>query len=694
MNTEKLNDSQRKAVEFNGKHLLVLAGAGTGKTHTIINRAAYLIANGVQGKRIQILSFTRKSASEIVERVNSMFRDSKDAKQLNGSTFHAWCMNIIKTNPKVFMVSDYTVIDREDQLGIFKLICGRNPKVIEETRLNAKTLLDLYSFARNTRKNISETVRFKCLNNSKDEKANTEIEKIKPYLVSVFSTYESKKRERKYLDYDDILNVVAIGLKNNKDARDFITSQYDHILVDEMQDTNPLQWELLSSFQEKCCLFCVGDDAQSIYAFRGADFTNVHKFNERVPDSETYRLEDNYRSTQEILDLSNWLLKQSPLNYNKKLNATRGAGELPVIMNFENEWREAEWVACDILENFTKDGLEYNNHLVLVRSAFAGRSIEHFLLEKKIPYVVFGGVGLMASAHIRDVASALRIIANIYDEIAWMRYLQLWDKIGDVTASNLIAELLELSDIGECLELLKKKNLKDSDLINTLSAIKGLNNKPSDAIRMALTIMESRLAFIYKGEWERKRRPDFQILMQLAEKHGSIGEFIAEYVLDPQLNEAGAFSSDSKDKVIISTIHSAKGLEAKVCYVINVSVGAYPSTRSIGEGEDAIEEERRVLYVALTRAKDELYVTRIITKIQDYSQSRFQHINNELQDVDSTQINEQPDNANSISTGYFLDELPPELIIDEISEQTRFEISTRTYTGKVIAENDFGMDLS
>jgi len=694
MDIANLNDSQRKAVEYNGKHLLVLAGAGTGKTHTIISRAAYLIENGVQAKRIQILSFTRKSASEIVERVNSMFRDSKDAKQLNGSTFHAWCMNIIKSNPKVFKVSDYTVIDREDQLGIFKLICGRNPKVIEETRLNAKTLLDLYSFARNTRKNITETVRFKCLNNAKDDKANKEIEKIKPYLASVFSTYESKKRERKYLDYDDILNVVSIGLKNNKDARDFITSQYDHILVDEMQDTNPLQWELLSNFQEKCCLFCVGDDAQSIYAFRGADFTNVHKFNERVPDSETYLLEDNYRSTQEILDLSNWLLKQSPLNYNKKLRAIRGTGELPVIMNFENEWREAEWVACDILENYTKDGLEYNNHLVLVRSAYAGRSIEHFLLEKKIPYIIIGGVGLMASAHIRDVASALRIIANIYDEIAWMRYLQLWEKIGDVTASNLITELLELSDIDDCLALLKKKNLKDQDLIKTLFAIKGLNNKPSVAIRMALSIMESRLASNYKDEWISKRKPDFQILMKLAEKHGSIGEFIAEYVLDPQMSEAGVLGADSKDKVTISTIHSAKGLEAKVCYVINVSVGAYPSTRSIGEGEDAIEEERRVLYVALTRAKDELYVTRIITKIQNYNQSRFQNINNEREDVDKHKVIEQPDDTDNKSTLYFLDELPSELVIDEISEQTMFEVSTKTYTGRVIAENDFGMDLS
>jgi len=700
MKIEELNESQKKAVEFNGKHLLVLAGAGTGKTHTIISRAAYLISSGTRGNRIQILSFTRKSANEIVERVNSMFRDSKDAKLLNGSTFHAWCMNIIKSNPAIFKVSDYSVIDRDDQLSIFRLICGRDPKIIEETRLTAKVLLDLYSFARNTRKNVTETIRLKCLSNSKDDTAAKEIEKIKPYLISVFSNYEAKKRERKYLDYDDILDVVSSGLKNNKEARDFISDQYDHILVDEMQDTNPLQWELLSSFQEKCCLFCVGDDAQSIYAFRGADFSNVHKFNERVPNSETYRLEDNYRSTQEILDFSNWLLKQSPLNYNKRLRAIRGSGEMPVIMNFENEWEEAEWVACDILDNFTKDGIGYENHLVLIRSSFAGRPIERSLLEKKIPYKVFGGVGLMASAHIRDVASALRIVANIYDEIAWMRYLTLWSKIGDQTATKLINELLDLSNIEDVLELLKQKHLHDNELITTLSAIKNLVNKPADAIRIALSIMEVRLSVLYKENWERRRKPDFQILIKLAEKHGSIGEFITEYVLDPKLNESYLDNPDLKDTVTISTVHSAKGLESKVCYVINVSIGAYPNQMSIDEGQDAIEEERRVLYVALTRAKDELYVTRIINSIQEYDsaismqQNKRREILNSEADVEHSDIDELKSDVADNSNLYFLNDLPADLAINEILEQTRNAISRRTYDGSVIAETEFGIDLT
>jgi len=489
-------------------------------------------------------------------------------------------------------------------------------------------------------------------------------------------------------------------LKNNKEARDFISDQYDHILVDEMQDTNPLQWELLSSFQEKCCLFCVGDDAQSIYAFRGADFSNVHKFNERVPNSETYRLEDNYRSTQEILDFSNWLLKQSPLNYNKRLRAIRGSGEMPVIMNFENEWEEAEWVACDILDNFTKDGIGYENHLVLIRSSFAGRPIERSLLEKKIPYKVFGGVGLMASAHIRDVASALRIVANIYDEIAWMRYLTLWSKIGDQTATKLINELLDLSNIEDVLELLKQKHLHDNELITTLSAIKNLVNKPADAIRIALSIMEVRLSVLYKENWERRRKPDFQILIKLAEKHGSIGEFITEYVLDPKLNESYLDNPDLKDTVTISTVHSAKGLESKVCYVINVSIGAYPNQMSIDEGQDAIEEERRVLYVALTRAKDELYVTRIINSIQEYDsaismqQNKRREILNSEADVEHSDIDELKSDVADNSNLYFLNDLPADLAINEILEQTRNAISRRTYDGSVIAETEFGIDLT
>lgn len=306
----------------------------------------------------------------------------------------------------------------------------------------------------------------------------------------------------------------------------------------------------------------------------------------------------------------------------------------------------------------------------------------------------------MASAHIRDLASALRIVANIFDEIAWMRYLTLWSKIGDQTATKLINELLYLSNLDDALVLLKQKHLHDTELITTLSAIKNLGNNPSEAIRIALSIMDARLSVIYKENWEHRRKPDFKILIKLAEKHSSIGEFITEYVLDPKLNESYLDNPDLKDSVTISTIHSAKGLESKVCYVINVSIGAYPNPMAIIEGQDAIEEERRVLYVALTRAKDELYITRIINTIQEYDSTVSLRQNQRRNADNSEQDDEQDCMIESIvdtaykSNLYFLNELPSELAINEILEQTKNAISRKTYEGSIIADTEFGIDLT
>ena len=257
------------------------------------------------------------------------------------------------------------------------------------------------------------------------------------------------------MDYDDLLNSVIQTLSRNENARKSIASQYDHILVDEMQDTNPLQWKLLMLFQEECHLFCVGDDAQSIYGFRGADFRNVHQFKERLPNSEVLKLEDNYRSTQEILDVSNWLLEQSPLEYNKKLKAVRGEGNKPILMNFNSGWEEANWIADDIVKNKIEESKNYSDHLILARTAYGLKKIEGALIAKKIPYKLFGGTQFMQSSHIRDVFSALSIVTNIKDEIAWMRYLHLWENIGDRKAAKYTQKVLEAENIDDCILLVR-----------------------------------------------------------------------------------------------------------------------------------------------------------------------------------------------------------------------------------------------
>src|SRR6516165_5132070 len=305
----ELNPNQRKAASIARQHALILAGAGTGKTRTIIARAAYLISNGTPAHRIQIMAFTRKAASEIVERVKMHLGDA--AQGLNASTFHAWCMHLIHRAPQAFGCKGYSVIDQEDQQLLFKRLRGIRKQRGLPT---ASEIHDLYSLARNTLQSLDYVL----------QEHEPEAYKYKDQIAKIMLGYEEKKRERRYLDYDDILDIVAQRLEISADTRNWVASLYDHILIDEMQDTNPLQWKLISPLKEQVTLYCVGDDAQSIYGFRGADFRNVHSFSSRVPGSIVLKLEDNYRSTQEILDVSNWLLARSPLGYTK-LSALFGA---------------------------------------------------------------------------------------------------------------------------------------------------------------------------------------------------------------------------------------------------------------------------------------------------------------------------------------------------------------------------------
>ena len=399
---EELNEQQQRAVEYNGKHLLVVAGAGTGKTRTIIARAKYLIQHGVPANRILILSFTRKSAREIVERIKNEI-GGMTIDGLRGQTFHSWCMDIIMNNPKVFMHHEYTLLDEDDRESCMKLLCGKKFKDKENHAINPNSVIDVYSYAINACCKLSDAIRMKIYDNAapNDIKVNNSIELNRPVYEEVIKRYIAYKTVHKYMDYDDILNVVAKGLKKNEEARKFIALRYDHILVDEMQDTNPLQYELLSSFYETSHLFCVGDDAQSIYAFRGADFKTMHRFTEVVPDSERIDLTINYRSTQEILDLSNWVLSKSSLNYQKKLVAARGNGKKPLFITCDNEWDEADDVTKKILHSGPEKGAKWEDNMVLSRSLYGLRTVESQCIAKHSPYIIFGGTTLMQSKHVR-----------------------------------------------------------------------------------------------------------------------------------------------------------------------------------------------------------------------------------------------------------------------------------------------------
>lgn len=647
-----LNEEQQRAVTFSGKHALVIAGAGTGKTRTIIHRAVYLLSQGVRPDKILILSFTRKSAREIVERIKQ-FQDAGSVLNLSGQTFHSWCSQIIKNNPQVFEQYDYTLLDSEDVDSLFKLLFTqkyKNNKTVDQ-KLYSK-IQSVYSYMLNTRKPLIEAIKLQECGNMSEDETEKYIKDNEDVFKEIMRDYIAYKKKNKLFDYDDLLYITANGLAQNEEARKFISSKYEHILVDEFQDTNPLQYQLLESFYDNCHLFCVGDDAQSIYAFRGADFKSMHNFTKIVPNSSKLYLNTNYRSTQEILDISNWLLEQSNIDYNKHLKAYRGQGAKPVIEYVYDEYSEANSVTDKILLYFMNKNIDYSSHMVLSRTLSGLRQVEGACVMKKIPYKIYGGSSLMKSRHIRDVVSAMRIIANYKDGLAWHRYLQLWNKIGPATAVNLSEYMVNADNLEQALEILKTKKI-DKRVWEVLEAAFPYSSSPSEMITKILTLMDLRFAEIYKEEWLNWRKQDFAVLEEIAASTTSVTEFITEYILDPALESSFLDADKPKECVILSTIHSAKGLEADVCHLLNVTPYSYPSKRAVKEGEESIEEERRCLYVALTRAKNELilysrYFTTAGSGMTDYTgQSHyfFNELPEELYELNGSISQKDKENA-------------------------------------------------
>lgn len=592
---DELNPQQKQAATTESQHSLVLAGAGCGKTKTIVARAAYLIDQGIPANQIQILTFTRRSASEIVARVELAL--GEQAKGLRASTFHTFCMYLLRRVPKAFGLEQFSIIDRDDQLMMFRLIRGKDDKKNPNQLPKPQELCDLYSFARNTRQKLSDAL----------EKQHPEHLAFKDQIAEIMKEYETRKRARSFLDYDDILAIVASALDQSDALADYVASLCKHMLVDEMQDTNPLQWALLEPLKDKVSLFCVGDDAQSIYGFRGADFENIHHFKDRVPNAQVFKLEQNYRSTQEILDLSNWLLDQSEIQYNKRLDAHRGEGVKPRMHIFPNEFDEAKWIAIDIKERHYLQGSKWSDHMVLVRSSFAARHIEAACIAANVPYRFIGGMKLLETAHVKDLLSLLRVIANPLDDIAWMRFLTLWNGVGDVGASRLAQQLLLEPEFDLIFDKLEKFGRIPAETVLIMKQMTVLKQEVQACVSLGIQAIEAQLAENYKKDWNR-RQGDFELVKQLASKHTQLSEFLEEYVLDPVSISEIERQSDS-DVVTLITIHSAKGTEQKVCYVVNVTPGQYPHARAQGDFND-VEEERRVLYVALTRAQNELILTK------------------------------------------------------------------------------------
>lgn len=651
---DELNPQQKRAATITAQNCLVLAGAGCGKTKTIVARAAYLIDQGLPAQQIQILTFTRRAASEIVTRVEQHM--GAQAKGLRASTFHTFCMYLLRRNPRAFGLTQFSIIDRDDQLLMFRLLRGKDkgnmlPKAAE--------LCDLYSYAQNTKTKLSEAL-VKQLPQAIEYKAQ---------ITELMKAYEQRKQERNFLDYDDILAIVAVHLQNSPELVQWVIGFCSALLVDEMQDTNPLQWALLQPLIGKVKLFCVGDDAQSIYGFRGADFENIHHFKERVPDAEVLTLEMNYRSTQGILDLSNWLLQQSQIGYDKHLQAYRGKGLKPQLHILSNEFEEANWIVQDLNRRHMQ-GAAWAEHMVLLRSGFSGRYLEGALIAANIPYRFIGGVKLLESAHVKDVLSLLRVSVNPQDDLAWMRFLTLWDGVGDVGASKLAQELIQLPDIEARCQRLERHGKVPQQAILILMQLDVLQQQVEACIGLALDALNEQLQNNYKTKDWTRRVKDFDLVKQLARKHSSLGEFLEEYVLDP-ISVSEIDKTPDQDLVTLITIHSAKGAEQKVCYVPHVSPTQYPHARAQGDFDD-VEEERRVLYVALTRAENELILTK--QNLNLWSQDQYDELGRKVE-------------------SYFLNDLPQHLVDIQIHRQVASAFNQSKWQRNPAISLGFGIDL-
>lgn len=623
----ELNQEQQLAAHYQGdsKHLLVLAGAGTGKTRTIIGRVIFLVKSGVPAQRILMLTFTRRAAKEMVGRLEKDLGQA--AQTITCGTFHHFCLQIMRRIPKAFQLENSTIIDRDDAQSLLQLIRGEKVrKEIKKEFPRAATLLNYVSYAKNS-----------CMELEAYLHQFTELpEEFIELTLAIANDYEKRKRDRQYLDYDDILHLFAKTLEAKPDLAEKIAGLFQHILVDEMQDTNPLQWRILEKLST-ANLFCVGDDAQSIYAFRGADFKNVHAFSERLPDSSVLKLEENYRSTQPILDIANWLLDESEIDYDKHLTAARGVSDKPVLIDFESKHDEAAWIASDLLERH-EGGAAWHQHMVLVRSAWSAKVLEGALIDAGIPYQFVGGTSLLEAAHVKDVLSLCRAAMNRLDELAWIRYLKCWPKIGDVTASKAVAALLASDPSDDIKDVVRSQLKKRDDIIEGIEIIQNNHGTPSQAIRLATDHMSQTFHNKY-DRWE-SRLSDLRLLADLASRYKDLLGFVETYTLDP-ISNSQAEKTETEDAITVITVHSAKGTEAQVCYCLGVQPGTYPHMRSLGD-KDAEEEERRVLYVALTRAQDEL----IITRAGDDSRTLF-HGGSYVQ---------------SAGSPYFLEYLPPKLV--------------------------------
>ncbi len=596
---QELNEAQCKAATFLEGPLLVVAGAGTGKTRTLVYRVARLIERGIDPQSILLLTFTRRAATEMLRRA-SVLTDSR-CERVAGGTFHSFGNMVLRQYGTVLgLVPSFTIMDRSDSEDVIQLLRSQMGLDSRDKRFPRKqTIAEIHSLARNRQMPLPDLI----------EREYSHLANFLDELSTIAERYQVYKREKSLLDYDDLLTNLKDLLGTHEDLRRQLSERFQFIMVDEYQDTNRLQSDIIRwlAFTHDNVM-AVGDDAQSIYSFRGANFRNIMDFPNEFPGTTIIALEENYRSTQPILRLTNEIITRASERYEKTLFSNKTEGEVPFLIQAENEQTQSRFVCQRVLE-LREEGVPLWDMAVLFRSSFHSFDLEIELTRHDIPFVKRGGFQFMETAHIKDLLAHLRVVSNPRDAISWSRVLMLLEGIGPQLSRKLIDQMLNDASPGESLKQFESRGRVKQGL-NTLAQVMGecaQRSRPSDMAQYLLQYYLPILKRKHSDDYPKRLR-DLEHFQEIAERYQSIERLLSDMALDPPsagIDESLPVNPD-EGPLVLSTVHSAKGLEWHSVFIIWALEGRFPSYYNTNSVEE-LEEERRLLYVAATRAKENLF---------------------------------------------------------------------------------------
>lgn len=595
-----LNPAQYEAVSSTEGAYLVIAGAGTGKTRTLVYRVARLIEMGIDPKSVLLLTFTRKASREMMSRAENIL-DSRCSK-ISGGTFHSFANLTLRKYSKLIGInSNFTILDQGDSEDVINLIRAQLGLTKLDKRFpKKKTIQSVLSLSVNTGKEIEKIL----------EEEYPHFYQYKDKFFEISQIYKKYKKDSGLFDYDDLL-VYLRDFLNDKTKSAVLTRNIEYVMIDEYQDTNKLQSEIVTGLaQHNNNIMVVGDDSQSIYSFRGANFKNIMQFPKLFKDVEIIMLEENYRSTQEVLDFGNHIIETAIEKYPKHLFTRKSGGELPAIISATTENMQSRFIVDRILE-LREENVSLNDISVLFRSSFSSFDLEIELNKANIPYQKFGGMKFIETSHVKDVLAFLRIAENPKDVVSWYRVLLLHEGVGPKKAQDILSKI-NSGELNIKLhpEKVLPKSYKDNifNLFNCLHRIHTSKQLPTELAEIVLDYYEP----LFKNKYDNfnKRKKDLEIFINITANYKNLTTLLADMALDPPRDSLAEVSEeDTEDEVLtLSTIHSAKGLEWHSVFIIHAVEGFFPSSMSYSKIE-TLEEERRLMYVAATRAKQNLYIS-------------------------------------------------------------------------------------